>query len=92
MIQGSDPAIRRAAHSNSSVFAFEMDTSRISRIVTELPGGHRSACFGSAAASARYAPRNFSWAYEMKVGDPDGHVLRFGSEPLKGKPLDPWHD
>ena len=27
-------------------------------------------------------PKNFPWAYEMKVGDPDGHVLRFGSEPL----------
>ena len=27
------------------------------------------------------APRNFPWAYEMKVTDPDGHVLRFGSEP-----------
>ncbi len=26
-------------------------------------------------------PANFSWACEMKVGDPDGHVLRFGSEP-----------
>ena len=23
------------------------------------------------------------WAYEMKVTDPDGHVLRFGSEPMK---------
>lgn len=28
------------------------------------------------------APRNYDWAYEMKVQDPDGHVLRFGSEPL----------
>ena len=26
-------------------------------------------------------PANFPWAVEMKVGDPDGHVLRFGSEP-----------
>ena len=26
-------------------------------------------------------PKNFPWAYEMKVGDPDGHVLRFGSDP-----------
>jgi predicted enzyme related to lactoylglutathione lyase len=26
-------------------------------------------------------PRNFPWAYEMKVVDPDNHVLRFGSEP-----------
>lgn len=27
-------------------------------------------------------PANFPWAYEMKVQDPDGHILRFGSEPL----------
>jgi catechol 2,3-dioxygenase-like lactoylglutathione lyase family enzyme len=26
-------------------------------------------------------PENFSWAREMKVADPDGHVLRFGSDP-----------
>lgn len=26
-------------------------------------------------------PENFPWAREMKVGDPDGHVLRFGSDP-----------
>jgi catechol 2,3-dioxygenase-like lactoylglutathione lyase family enzyme len=26
-------------------------------------------------------PENFPWALEMKVGDPDGHVLRFGSDP-----------
>jgi catechol 2,3-dioxygenase-like lactoylglutathione lyase family enzyme len=26
-------------------------------------------------------PTNYAWAYEMKVQDPDGHVLRFGSEP-----------
>jgi predicted enzyme related to lactoylglutathione lyase len=26
-------------------------------------------------------PENFPWALEMKVGDPDGHVLRIGSEP-----------
>ncbi|HWY57656.1 MAG TPA: glyoxalase superfamily protein [Terriglobales bacterium] len=26
-------------------------------------------------------PTNYPWAYEMKIEDPDGHVLRFGSEP-----------
>ncbi|HET9833080.1 MAG TPA: glyoxalase superfamily protein [Vicinamibacterales bacterium] len=29
----------------------------------------------------RSAPTNYSWAYEMRVEDPDGNVLRFGSEP-----------
>ena len=26
-------------------------------------------------------PTNFPWAFEMRVADPDGNVLRFGSEP-----------
>jgi catechol 2,3-dioxygenase-like lactoylglutathione lyase family enzyme len=29
----------------------------------------------------RQSPTNHRWAYEMQVEDPDGHVLRFGSEP-----------
>ena len=32
-------------------------------------------------AKFRQAPLNRPWAYEMQVEDPDGHVLRFGSEP-----------
>ena len=32
-------------------------------------------------AQILHAPENFPWACEMKVRDPDGHVLRFGSEP-----------
>ena len=31
-----------------------------------------------------HPPENHPWACEMKVGDPDGHVLRFGSEPKEG--------
>jgi uncharacterized glyoxalase superfamily protein PhnB len=31
-------------------------------------------------------PQNFPWALEMKVGDPDGHVLRFGSDPTESEP------
>jgi predicted enzyme related to lactoylglutathione lyase len=30
----------------------------------------------------RMPPRNFPWALEIHVEDPDGNVLRFGSEPL----------
>ena len=33
-------------------------------------------------ATIRQAPMNFSWAFEMHVEDPDGHILRFGTEPL----------
>ncbi len=36
------------------------------------------------------APANFPWALEMHVTDPDGHVLRFGSEPLADRPHVDW--
>ena len=26
-------------------------------------------------------PENYPWAHEMRITDPGGHVLRFGSEP-----------
>jgi predicted enzyme related to lactoylglutathione lyase len=32
-------------------------------------------------------PTNFPWAYEMKVKDLNGHVLRFGSEPRSDLPI-----
>ncbi len=32
-------------------------------------------------ATILHPPENYPWAYEMRVADPDGHVLRFGSEP-----------
>ena len=31
--------------------------------------------------SVRMPPTNFSWALEMHLEDPDGNVLRFGSDP-----------
>ena len=34
-------------------------------------------------AIIRQKPEHRPWAYEMQVEDPDGHVLRFGSEPLE---------
>jgi len=35
----------------------------------------------SAGVTIKIPPTNFWWAYEMQVIDPDGHVLRFGTEP-----------
>ena len=32
-------------------------------------------------------PTNYSWAYEMRIRDPDGHVLRFGWESVTGVPV-----
>lgn len=37
--------------------------------------------YKAAGAQILAPPQNFPWAREMKVGDPDGHVLRFGSDP-----------
>ena len=33
------------------------------------------------------APVNYSWALEMHIEDPDGHVLRFGTDPDYNKPF-----
>lgn len=46
----------------------------------------------ASGAKIRIAPRNYPWAREFHVEDPDGHVLRFGSEPLVGLPFDSWLD
>ena len=37
--------------------------------------------YKTSGAKILHSPENLPWACEMKVGDPDGHVLRFGSEP-----------
>jgi len=44
----------------------------------------------ASGARVRHPPRNYSWALEIHVEDPDGHVLRFGSEPLTNRPFDEW--
>ena len=46
--------------------------------------------YAGSGATIRMTPRNFPWAYEMHVEDPDRHVLRFGSEPLADQPFDAW--
>ncbi len=46
----------------------------------------------AAGALIRQAPTNFEWALEMQVADPDGNVLRFGSDPIEGEPYGPWLD
>jgi catechol 2,3-dioxygenase-like lactoylglutathione lyase family enzyme len=37
--------------------------------------------YSAKGVKVREQPTNYAWAYEMKIEDPDGHVLRFGSEP-----------
>jgi hypothetical protein len=44
--------------------------------------------YSASGARIRHPPRNYPWALEMHVEDPDGHVLRFGSETVMDRPLD----
>jgi hypothetical protein len=46
--------------------------------------------YRATGARVRHPPRNYPWALEIHVEDPDGHVLRFGSEPLADRPFDEW--
>ena len=41
-------------------------------------------------ARVRQPPRNYPWALEIHVEDPDGRILRFGSDPLTDRPFDSW--
>jgi catechol 2,3-dioxygenase-like lactoylglutathione lyase family enzyme len=43
-------------------------------------------------ATIRHPPTNYSWAYEMQVQDPDGNVLRFGSDPKADEPFGEFLD
>jgi len=43
-------------------------------------------------AMIRRPPTSYEWAYELQVFDPDGHVLRLGSEPRQDEPIGPWLD
>lgn len=43
--------------------------------------------YRKSGAKIRHKPENYPWAYEMKVEDPDGHILRFGSDPKSDLPF-----
>ena len=36
----------------------------------------------SKGVKIRQSPVNHSWAMEMQIEDPDGHVIRFGTDPV----------
>lgn len=46
--------------------------------------------FKSQGVSIKLPPTNFSYAYEMQIVDPDGHVLRFGTDPNENEPFVEW--
>ncbi len=48
--------------------------------------------YKASGARIHHRPRKYPWALEIHVEDPDGHVLRFGSEPLSDRPFDTWAD
>ena len=39
--------------------------------------------YKTSGAKIQQEPTNYHWAYEMRIEDPDGHILRFGSDPKK---------
>jgi len=41
-------------------------------------------------ATIRHPPTNYEWAYEFQVEDPDGNVLRMGSDPKPDQPSGKW--
>jgi catechol 2,3-dioxygenase-like lactoylglutathione lyase family enzyme len=44
-------------------------------------------------ALIRHPPTNYPWrARELHVSDPDGHVLRLGSDAVPGEPVGEWLD
>ncbi len=46
--------------------------------------------YAGKGATVRLPPTNYPWAYEMHIEDPDGHVLRFGSERKTDRPISEW--
>ena len=48
--------------------------------------------YSAKGAKVRNPPTNYPWAYEMQVEDPDGNVLRLGSDTKEGGPFGPWLD
>lgn len=43
--------------------------------------------FQAGGANIVQEPTNYSWALEIRVEDPDGHMLRFGSDPSPELPF-----
>jgi len=48
--------------------------------------------FRQAGARVRNPPTNYAWTCEMQVEDPDGNILRLGSEPKSDQPVGEWLD
>ena len=68
----------------------EVHTRRVAEVVNDVDQLHAE--YRRSGAIVRQPPTNFSWACEMQVADPDGNVLRIGSDPKSNQPFGPWLD
>ena len=48
--------------------------------------------YQASGAKIRHEPTNYTWAREMQIEDPDGNILRMGSETREGEPIGEWLD
>jgi catechol 2,3-dioxygenase-like lactoylglutathione lyase family enzyme len=48
--------------------------------------------YRASGAKVRHPPTNYDWAYEMQVEDPDGNILRMGSDQKQDEPIGEWLD
>jgi uncharacterized glyoxalase superfamily protein PhnB len=48
--------------------------------------------YRASGAKVRHPPTNYDWAYEMQVEDPDGNILRMGSDQKPDQPIGEWLD
>jgi len=48
--------------------------------------------YRESGATIRTPPTSYPWALEMQVEDPDGNVLRFGSDPKPNRASGVWLD
>jgi catechol 2,3-dioxygenase-like lactoylglutathione lyase family enzyme len=48
--------------------------------------------YRASGAKIRNPPTNYPWALEMQIEDPDGNVLRLGSDPKSDEPIGDWLD
>lgn len=48
--------------------------------------------YRSKGASVQHPPTHYDRAYEMQIEDPDGNVLRLGSDPKPDQPHGEWLD
>ena len=44
--------------------------------------------YQASGATMHQTPKNYPWGFEMRIADPDGHILRFASGPKDDLPFE----